>query len=90
MKYETKKFTAAKEKEFWDWLGDAYISSSDFSMFNESGHSETHTTMKIKTVDGVKEVNEGDFIGREEDGTFTVMSEEQLNKIINKDVLSEQ
>jgi hypothetical protein len=76
---EAHTFTADREEWFWDWLGDAYISSFDFSSFDESGASESSTGIEIRTVDGDKEVNEGDVIVKDDQG-FRVLTHEQAEK----------
>lgn len=74
-KVEARTFTAADESNFWDWLGDAYISSEDFG----DGES-TWTSIFIKTPNGETRVEDGDVITKDANSVFRHFTNEQFEK----------
>ena len=54
---EAVQFVGENEPEIWDFLGDSYHSSSDFG--TSEGNS---TSITIKTPEGEKDVDMGDWI----------------------------
>lgn len=59
------RFLASNEERFWDWLGENYLGSSDFS-----NGDFVWLQMRIKTADGEKVIAEGDIITQDSHGVF--------------------
>jgi len=74
-------FHRDNEKFFWEWLGDNYISTEEIS----SGGEILIVELKIKTIDGIETLKEGDvLIQRQETGEFYICNPEEFDENYTK------